>query len=452
MQFPHPIKRNREMKKVLVITYYWPPAGGSGVQRWVKFIKYLPQFGWKSIVYTPENPDMTAVDYSLESDIPQGTVILRRPITEVYDLYRKFTGKKGGAAGEVNPINSQKKSLKQRLALFIRGNCFIPDPRVSWVRPSVRFLKKYLKEHPVDLIISTGPPHSMHLIARKVARSTGIPWIADFRDAWTKIFYYKHLPLTRWADRKYHALEKAVLDEATAVVSVSPMERDDFQQMTSQHIHLITNGYDGEDFDQVIEPDGYFNLTNTGLFSSDGNPLTLWKILSELCASDPVFHEKMRIRLVGKIDREVLDAIRAAGLEDHLVNLGYKDHTTAVREQMNASILLLLLRREPEYGAALPGKLFEYLASSRPILGIGQPDGAMATIVGQTRSGEVHDWEDEQGIREMVLRIWKQYLSGGIPPVGEGKEQFSRKAITARMAALMDEVIEKHSKTEYVKQ
>lgn len=197
-------------KRVLIISYYWPPTGGSGVQRWVKFAKYLPSEGWQPVIYTPLNPEAITVDESLISEIPPEVEVIKRKIFEPYNIYRALTGKKGRTAqsGEVNPINSQKKSFTQKVSMWIRGNMFIPDPRCFWIGPSVRFLKKYLKEHPVDVIVSTGPPHSMHLIARKVARSTGIPWVADFRDPWTKMFYFKHLALSPWAERKHARLEK----------------------------------------------------------------------------------------------------------------------------------------------------------------------------------------------------------------------------------------------------
>ena len=169
------------MKRVLIITYYWPPSGGSGVQRWVKFAKYLPDEGWQPVIYTPENPELKATDRTLEAEIPTEAEIVKTHIIEPYEIYRKLMGK-GGASNEVNPIHGGRKSWKQKLSLFVRGNFFIPDPRVMWVRPSVRFLKKYLKDHPVDAIVTTGPPHSMHLIGLRLSKATGIPWLADFRE------------------------------------------------------------------------------------------------------------------------------------------------------------------------------------------------------------------------------------------------------------------------------
>ena len=429
------------MKRVLIITYYWPPSGGSGVQKWVKFSKYLPSQGWQPVIYTPENPDMPSIDQSLYSDIPEEAEIIKRPITEIYSIYRRVSGNKGG--GEVNPINSQKKTFKQKLMLAIRGNLFIPDPRISWLRPSVRFLKKYLREHPVDVIVSTGPPHSMHLIAREVSKATGIPWVADFRDPWTRMFYFKHLALSDWARKKHEKLEKMVLDDASAVVAVSPLVQEEFKTMTGNRIELVTNGYDPKDFGQIVEPDGYFNIVHTGLFASDGNPETLWKVLSDLCREDARFADQLRIRLVGKNDTMILDSIHAAGLERNLVDLGYRDHTVAVREQMGSTMLILPLRKEPEYRATLPGKLFEYLGSQRPVLGIGQTDGAMARILADTGAGETFEWDDEAGIRTYVLKRWEKFLAGDDDSVPDNNiEQYSRKATARKMAALLESLID----------
>ena len=432
------------VKRVLVISYYWPPSGGSGVQRWVKFSKYLPAEGWQPVIYTPENPERQSFDRSLEADIPTCAEVVKRPITEIYSIYRNITGKEASKS-EVNVVNHQKKSLKGRIMMWIRGNMFIPDPRVSWVRPSVKFLKEYLKEHPVDVIVSTGPPHSMHLIARGVAKATGIPWVADFRDPWTKLFYFKHLHLSRMSKRKHEKLEKAVLDDADTIVAVSPMVQEEFRQMTSTPVELITNGFDPDDFKEVEEKDGMFNLTHTGLFASDGNPTMLWEGLSELCEEIPLMRKFLRIRLCGKTDPQITDSIKEAGLESYLVDLGYQPHNIATREQMNASVLMLPLRKEPEYRATLPGKLFEYLGSMNPILGIGQSDGAMARILSSTGAGKCIDWEEKAQIKDFLRNQWQRFLDGesGIEP--GNILPYSRKSTTRQMAQLLNSLTEKNN-------
>ena len=438
------------MKRVLIISYYWPPTGGSGVQRWVKFAKYLPALGWQPVIYTPENPEQLAVDTSLEAEVPAEAEVIRRRIVEPYEMYKKMLRKSGHSkeAVEVNPVNAQNKSFLQKVAMWIRGNFFRPDPRCLWIRPSVRFLKKYLKEHPVDLIVSTGPPQSMHLIGRKLALETGLPWIADFRDPWTKIFYFKHLSMTRATERWHHKMEKKVLDDATAVVAVSPLVQQDFQAMTKTPVELITNGFDECDFLQeqfkMAEggPQQLFTITHTGLFAADGNPTVLWEVLAEKCRTCEEFRKLLRINLIGKTDEQIIKAAQDAGLGENVYDLGYQHHARAVDEQRKASLLILPLRKEPEYKAVLPGKLFEYLASYRPILGIGQPDGAMSMILDSTRTGVVFDWEDKEAIAKYIDECWEKHLEGCLRVEGSDISQFTRRNLTRRMAQLFEEVVD----------
>ena len=441
------------LKRLLIITYYWPPTGGSGVQRWVKFSKYLPEFGWQPVVYTPENPEQLARDESLLKDIPACAEVIKTHISEPYELYRRLTGGKAGQ--EVNPVNAQRKTWKQRLSLWIRGNCFIPDPRVGWVRPSVRFLKKYLREHPVDAVVTTGPPHSVHLIGLGLKKALGLRWIADFRDPWTEMFYYKHLGLSAAADRRHRRLEQAVLDGADKIISVSPPVAADFQARTKTPVVLITNGFDEADFrgESLASAPGVqgfpgqkkwsgkypdtpapqrqrteIRLVHTGLFAADGNPLKLWDALAERCEADPDFRARLQIRLAGKVDAAITDAIRARGLGDNLVELGYLPHDETVREQREADILLLPLRREPEYAKVLPGKIFEYLAARRPVLGIGQEDGAAATVLRDAAAGEMFDWDKKE---ELLA-----FLDAAHPQTA-GIEKYTRRALTERLAEVL---------------
>jgi len=441
------------MKRVLIITYYWPPTGGSGVQRWVKFAKYLPSEGWEPVIYTPENPEQLAVDHSLEAEIAEGTEVIKTRITEPYELYKKFLRRSGHSkeAVEVNPVNAQNKSFAQKAAMWVRGNLFRPDPRCLWINPSVRYLKKYLEDHPVDLIVSTGPPQSMHLIGRKLAQQTGLPWIADFRDPWTKIFYFKHLSMTKATERWHQKMEKAVLDDADAVVAVSPLVQQEFQAMTRTPVELITNGYDecdfpeGRDKDAAGGEDKDFIITHTGLFAADGNPTVLWDVISEKCRKDEDFRKALKIKLIGKTDAQVLESIEEAGLKENLEDLGYQKHSVAVQAQRKASLLILPLRKEPEYKAVLPGKLFEYLASCRPVMGIGQPDGAMSMILDKTNTGAVYDWEDSISMKKYIDDCWKEHLSGNLIIKDGDISVFTRRNLTHQMVELFNKVIESAS-------
>ena len=443
------------MKKVLVITYYWPPSGGSGVQRWLKFCKYLPSSGWQPVVYAPLNPEYNSIDKSLEADIPREAVVLKHRINEPYALYRRLMGKGSSTSidaltsdkatageGDINPISKGHKSLRQRISLFIRANCFVPDPRCLWVWPSVRFLKKYLSENPVDVIVTTGPPHSVHLIGRRLSKITGLPWVADFRDPWTKMYYYKNLPLMRWADAKQRRQENMVLKDATKVLTVTPLMKADFSAMTDTPIEVITNGYDEEDFDQIVEDTGFFNLTHTGLFSSDGDPVVLWKVLEGKCRKDPEFKKSLRIRLAGKTDEGIWKSLERADLEENVVDLGYQSHIHAVREQLGASLLILPLRQDPDYRPILPGKVFEYLAAKRPILGIGQEDGAMAMLLKETGAGVVCDWNNEKAISDYIDDCWNKFQSDTLDCASVWVERFSRRNLTLRLASMLDSIIE----------
>lgn len=426
------------MKRVLVIAYYWPPSGGSGVQRWVKFVKYLTGYGWEPVIFAPEGADYPSLDPSFEAEVPSSVEVLRGPIWEPYAAYRKLTGAK---STQVTEISSGPKTWKQRLSLWIRANIFVPDPRVGWVKPSVKQLRKYLEEKPVDVIVTTGPPHSVHLIGQRLHRETGIPWIPDFRDPWSRMYYLKYLPMTGRTWRKLRHQEQTVLDECSAVLTCTPLVQEEFAAQTRTPVACITNGYDEEDFaGPAPEPDGHFNLTHTGLFAADGNPLQLWKVLGKMAASEPGFKEDLRIRLIGKVDREVLEAIADAGLEANVVALGPCNHATAVREQRSATVLLLPLRNDPQYAPILPGKLFEYLAARRPVLGIGQEDGAMARVLFSAHAGITADWENAAPIRAFLATAWRQHCEGEVSATGGDITAYSRRATARALAQLLDKV------------
>ena len=280
----------------------------------------------------------------------------------------------------------------------------------------------------------------MHLIGRELARETGLPWIADFRDPWTRIFYFKHLSMTPATERWHRKMEQKVLDDATVVVAVSPLVQKEFQEMTKTPVTLITNGFDECDFVQenTGRSDKDFTVTHTGLFAADGNPTVLWDVLSELCSKDASFRNALKIKLIGKTDDQITAAIKDAGLEDNLVNMGYQPHNIAVEEQRKTSVLILPLRKEPEYKAVLPGKLFEYIASQRPILGIGQPDGAMAMIMDQTKTGTVLDWEDKARLHDFILDCWNRHTKGELNLEKSDISRFTRRNLTRQMAELFN--------------
>lgn len=423
------------------------------MQRWLKFVKYLREYGWEPVVYTAENAEYPVLDPSLEKDIPEGIQVIRRPIKEPYTYYKVLLGqKKNDRVYSGFLQESGRRNWKQKLSLFIRANLFIPDARFLWIKPSAAFLKKYLKQNPVDLIISTGPPHSMHLIAEKVSRTTGLPWIADFRDPWTNIDFAEDLPYTQWAKKKNERLERKVLQNADAIVVVSELMAEEFRTKTNKPIYLITNGFDEDDFKRIdqdkISNSGKFKLIHTGSLNNRRNHSALWQAIQELISEHQEYRKSIEISLVGKTDIDARNDIKKFGLESFTTLIDYMPHEEVILEQMQADILLLLINRFGENGdrfrsskGTLTGKVFEYMACGKPILAIGEPDSHLGRILNETASGTVIHFDDVAGIKQFIIQV----LSNPQASVSLDKiKRFSRKSLTGEMAALMNQLNKKN--------
>lgn len=436
------------LKKVLIITYYWPPTGGAGVQRWLKFVKYLREFGWEPIVYTPMNPESPDEDESLLKDVPDGVEVVRTEIWEPYDLYRKFTGAK--KTDKINPaFHTDKKrvSMKQSFGVWVRGNFMIPDPRKFWIKPSVRYLRDFLSHTPVDAIVSSGPPHSMHLIAMQLHRESFIPWVADFRDPWTNLDFYDDLKLTSWADRKHRKLERQVLENANVVLSVGKTMNEEFIQMMKDcksstdisKFKVITNGYDESDvFGGKIAPDQKFSIAHLGTMSHARNPEVLWKALKKLSEENPEFKRDLEIKLVGKVDASVADSVRSYGLGDALTLIPYIPHHEVVKVQQQSRLLLLVLNNTRTAKGILTGKFFEYMSAKRPILAVGPVDGDAAEILLKANAGTIAGYNDDEVVYQQVKDFYTQYKSGNLEVNSSGVEQYSRKALTGQLASILN--------------
>ena len=429
------------MKRVLIITYYWPPAGGGGVMRWLKMAKYLPEYGWQPVIYTPENPDPSVIDESLLAEVPAEAEVISTPIWEPYDLFRKLTGKSKESRFKSGYISEASRgSLKERVAVFIRGNLLIPDPRVFWVKPSVRFLRKYLAEHPVDLIISTGPPHSMHLIALKLKRYVKVPWLADFRDPWTGIDFYHRLKLTGLADRMHHRLEKRVLTSAGVVTVVSPGMKRSLEALAGREVHVVYNGFDPADFEGPCHPaelaeneSSRFIISHFGAFNRDRNPSALWTALERLVSEIPTFGEKLKIRLIGQTDETILREIRGRGLGEQLEVLPHLEHREGLRLLGNSAVLLLPLNDSPNAREILPGKMYEYMALGRPILAIGPEDSDCQEILTRAGAGSYHPFGDVEGIKSALEKEFRRWQKGEAAEPPKEIEKFSRRYLAGEI-------------------
>lgn len=430
----------KEKKKVLIITYYWPPSGGAGVQRWLKFAKYLPEFDIEPVIYTAENPEAPSLDFSLLKDIPKNIEILKHPIWEPYMLYKKFTGK-----SKKDNINagflSEKKTnpLLEKISIFIRGNFFIPDARKFWIRPSVKFLKNYLSENPVDIIISTGPPHSMHLIALEIKKTLNIKWIADFRDPWTNIDFYKKLRLTKRSDKKHKFLERNVLKTADIVVSVSKTWGEEYKNMGAKKVEIITNGFDSDDLPKS-KPKPYtdFSIIHTGALNKDRNHIIFWKAIKEMIQGDKEFEKKIKIKFVGKLDNSVYRIVKEYNLSKYFEHIPNISHDEIINELMKAHVLYLPINNTPNAKGIIPGKIFEYIAAQKPVLAIGRTDGDIGEIINETKSGEIYGFNDLKGVKEFLETNFYKFQDKGYNYLSIDIRKFTRRYLTQKLVKLIN--------------
>lgn len=428
-------------KRVLIITYYWPPSGGSGVQRWLKMSKYLPENGWIPVIYTPENPEYPVEDLSLLNDVSPETVVIKFPIAEPYSYYKKFLNIDKEQKIKTGFLdNKNRKSWKKSLSVWIRGNLFIPDSRCLWIRPSVRYLKRYLNTNPVDAIISTGPPHSMHLIAEKLHKATGIPWMADFRDPWTEIYYFDDLRLTSPARWWHRRLERRVLSNATRVVTVSAGCASDLEALGKRGVDVVTNGFDTT-CPTDIAPSAKFTVAHIGILPPRVNSL-IWRAIAELINENDDFRRLAELKLIGEVDHEHYLQLEKLGVLPNTTIISYMPHSEIVREQKTAQVLLLLIARANKNRGIVSGKLFEYLAVQRPIVMVGPADGDAAQIIAETQSGVAVDYDDIDGIKNALLHLFEQYRQGERAETKSSNiEQYSRRNLAAKAARLLDEML-----------
>jgi len=423
-------------KQVLIITYYWPPAGGPGVQRWLKFVKYLPEFDIEPIVYCPENPSYPIVDESLLSEISDNIKIVKHPISEPYRFANMVskTSSKQISSGVIP--KEKKQTIIQKLMLYIRGNFFIPDARKNWVKPSVKCLAEYIKSNNIETIITTGPPHSLHLIGLELKAQLGVKWLADFRDPWTTIGYHKALKLTPSSEEKHRLLEQQVLKSADEIIVTSENTKQEFQLKTKQPISVITNGFDSHHI-QRPNKDKKFTLAHIGSLLSQRNPKQLWEALHELLEENDDFRSAFQLKLIGVISEDILQTLRTFQLEDFINNLGYVSHDEAIKEQMASRVLLMVEIDSEDTKVIIPGKLFEYMASATPIIAVGPKESDVESILKSTNTGHYFYYNDKKRIKSQILSYFEAYKSDTLAVNAIGLEQYSRKSLTCKLSELL---------------
>lgn len=430
------------MKRVLIITYYWPPAGGSAVYRWLKFTKYLKEFGWEPIIYTAENGEYAEIDLSNEKDIPKNLKVLKQPIWEPYMFYKKFIGQKKTEKVNVGFLTEKKKpKLAEKVAVWIRGNFFIPDARKFWIKPSVKFLTAYLKENPVDAVISSGPPHSMHLIALQLKKKLNLPWVADFRDPWTNIDYYPELLLTWLANRKHHRLEKQVVTSADCILTVGSKMTEEFQLLGGKRVETITNGFDTADYDNApVELDKFFTIAHFGTINKARNPIVLWEALTRMLKTNPELDQCLKLKFIGRLDATVVNSLQETGLIKYLDKTEFIPHDEVVTKERQSQVLLLLINNTPNAEGILTGKFFEYLAAKRPILAIGPTRGDVADILNSSKAGKIAGFNDVDNLIEILAEYFSDFRKGNLNVNTDNINAYSRYELTRKLTGILNDI------------
>ncbi len=428
------------MKRVLVITYYWPPSGGGGVQRWLKFTKYLPQYGWEPVIYTPLDPQFENQDPSLLKDVNENVKVFKQSIKEPYQLLNRFHFKKKRSFKQGVVSEKSRGSLVEKMISWVRGNFFIPDPRISWVKPSINYLERIIREENISVIATTGPPHSMHLIGLGLKKNHNIPWIVDFRDPWSDWDMLDLFYLTKKARKIHEKMEEKVIQGADKVIAVSNAWSENLVLKFGKEVQVITNGYDLDDFrnfkrEQVKE----FRLLHAGLLNSFRNCAMLWEVLEEILKENLQFRETFQLVLAGNVTDEITAQIGAyKWLAGRMINLGYIGHEQLMSEYSKSSALLLLQNVTRNSDGHIPAKFFEYLATRIPIIAIGNPQSDLAELLKAYNVLEICLPEDPACLKENLLHVFNAFTQSKSLEQPKDSTAFHRHQLTKKLAELLD--------------
>jgi len=430
-------------KKVLILTYYWPPAGGPGVQRFLKFCKYFNDFSWQPVIISPKNGSYPYLDESLEKEIPDYIEVVRTKTFEPFALYNRLRGKKGKEVSVAMTGFKNSRSPIQKLAKYIRGNYFIPDARKGWVPYAVKAAGNIIKHNQIDAIITTGPPQSTHLAGLRLKEKFDLPWIADFRDPWTSVYYNRFFPRTEKTKRKDKKLEDKVLYSADAISVISPGLKEEFINR-AKRLEIIYNGYDEQDFKNVKAAiHKKFILAYVGNLKPNQNVKTLWNVLAAMKKNIPDFARKFSLQITGLADTEIKKDMKQAGISDLVQFLPFVQHKEAIQRMTSANMLLFIIPESKGNRLILTGKIFEYLACKKPMLSIGPCDGDAAAILQSCGRKPMIDYKDSKQMQHTIRDAYKQSKSSTRMPlklINNVHEQYSRKGMTGKLAELLNDI------------
>ena len=420
------------MDKVLIVTYYWPPSGGAGVQRWMKFSKYLPESGWEPLILTvdPEFAAYPVKDNSLMEDLPSSVRVFTTPATNYFRIYNKDQTRIP-SAGFANSIDN---SLKGKALRFIRGNFFIPDPRRGWNKYAFQKACELIESEGIQNIITTSPPHSTQLIGLKLKKKyPDINWIADLRDPWTNIYYYSQFYptfISKWIDRKY---EETVLRKTDKIITVGFSLKKLFLSKVKgieSKTEVITNGYDEDDFSGFFSSDPpVFTITYVGtlsvIYPVDGF-LKALQLLKEK-------NNEFILRFIGSVAQSQKELIQSVTSDLNQEFIPYVGHSAAVKFMLNSSVLLLIIPNHQSNKSIITGKIFEYIASGKPIICLGPSDGDAAEMIRTGGYGRTFDYSDSTGIYEYLMQL----VSGNSLTEKNSHGAFSRRELTKKIIPLL---------------
>ena len=433
------------MKKVLIVSYYWPPSGGISVLRSLKIAKHLPQFGWEPVIFTPENADYSTIDENNFKDIPEGTKILKIPTIEPFKLFKFVTGlKKESNLNNVLSAHDKKMGAMYKFSVWVRSNFFIPDARAMWIKPSVKFLTKYVKENKIDAIFTDGPPHTNTRIATLLKQETGIPWLSDYQDPWSQVDYFKELILTDWGLKKHLKQEQEAFAAADKTTIVSPRWKTDLESLGAHNVDVIYWGYDPDDYLNIrinLEISSKFSVLHAGVMGFDRNPKMFFKAIQELANEDEGFAKDFQLILLGQVDHSVKNTIKEYGISQLVKYTGNVIRKEALNQIFSAKILLLLLNQQPNAMGRVPGKLFEYLASKRPILNFGPNKSDVAKLLDNTNAGVNFEYENLSGIKSYLKEKYSEFNTGQLEQnVNSDIEEYTHQNLTRRIAGFLDQI------------
>ncbi len=427
-------------RKVLIITYYWPPSGGSGVQRWLKFVKYLVRAGWEPYVFTPENPSFTIQDHSLQKDVHPSVEVVRFPIWEPYQLFFRVSGWFGNKnLQQTDFISTGKKSFFKNISAWIRGNFFIPDARMFWVKPSVSYLLDFVARNNIEKIITTGPPHSVHLIGLRLKeKNPSLRWIADFRDPWSEWDLLDTLSLTSLARKRHCYLERQVLTKADRVITIAPFHVARLEALSGRSVDLITNGFDEDDFKGIMSARTVrFTIRHVGVVDELRDPLPVMEVIKQLCISNAELANNIVIEFIGNVNSNFKAYVQNdKSLSGITRFLDQVPHNKLLALYGSTDLQLLVLAHTAIAPGNLPGKFFEYLASGKPILGIGPADGDAAHVLKETNAGLMKERNDVEGIKSALVRYYEEWKKGN-NSTNVNTQIYSREHLTAKLISIL---------------